>query len=228
MSECPIFCVLLHFISRCLFVCFHHFWSGLGRIDGPQKFESDLDFVQPFEAAYFCWKFLGKTRLDFQHTRQEYHQPIVLAMAQLYLTHLLIKHIVITIDIITALQCYFCNFSTELQYNRNEFLLLCQWLPEDRYALFPIDHPSPPAFQKIYLSLVTCLNTGRSGAQSTWSSVYLYRPSQLAYVAPNTFNVSQITFGPGWIWFPKKKGFDGLEHDYLMMYNFINGLSAAL
>ena len=107
----------------------------------------------------------------------------------------------------------------------NEFLLLCQWLPDDRYALFPIDHPSPPAFQKMYLSLVTCLNTGRSGAQSTWSSVYLYRPSQLAYVAPNTFNVSQITFGPGWIWFPKKKGFDGLGHDYLMIHNFINGLS---
>ena len=85
------------------FRLFSSFWSGLGRVDVPQKFESDLDFVQPFEAAYFYWKFLEKTRLDFRHTRQEYHQPIVLAMAQLYLTHLLIKHIVITIDIITAL-----------------------------------------------------------------------------------------------------------------------------
>ena len=47
------------------------------------------------------------------------------------------------------------------------YLLLCQWLPEDRYARFPIDHPSPPAFQNMYRSFDMCLKTGRSGAQST-------------------------------------------------------------
>lgn len=88
-------------------VAFHHslsfrlfssFWSVLGRVDGPQKFESDLDFVKPFAAAYFYWKFPEKTRLDFRHTRQEYHQPIVLAMVQRYLNHLLIKHVIFSLD----------------------------------------------------------------------------------------------------------------------------------
>ena len=60
-------------------------------------------------------------------------------------------------------------------------LLRCQWEPVARYSRFPMDQPRPPAFQKMYLSLVVCLKTGLSGAHSTKSVGEIsYLPSQLA------------------------------------------------
>jgi len=72
--------------------------------------------------------------------------------------------------------------------------LRCQWLPEVRYSSLPMLHPRPPAFQKMYLSLVACLKTGRPGAHSTKSEgERLYWPLQSAKSAPATVSCGQET-----------------------------------
>ena len=62
-----------------------------------------------------------------------------------------------------------------ITFKGQSYSLLCQWLPETKYSFFPILHPSPWAFQKMYLSFDTCLKTGLSGAHSTVSAVTLYQ-----------------------------------------------------
>jgi len=74
--------------------------------------------------------------------------------------------------------------------------LLCQWLPDVRYSSLPMLQPRPPAFQKMYLSLLTCLKTGRPGAHSTKSrGERLYSPLQSAKSAPATESCGQETAG---------------------------------